>query len=186
MLQELSSKDCTTIRISIVDYAGVSKDILVCSAYFPHDEPSPTEIVRKIVEYSRQKDMNLIIGCDSNSHHEEWGSIDTNDRGKQLLKYLTSTGFDIVNRGDDPTFIAKARSEVLDLTLRDLRMKKHIYGWKFNDEPSVSDHMTILLKMLIKKEEVVWSRNPRLTKWEDFKVELGKRVRLLKGEYGPV
>ena len=44
--------------------------------------------------------------------------------------------------------------------------------------------MTILFKIVIKKEMFVWSRNPRLTKWEDFKVDLGERIRLLKGKYG--
>ena len=184
MLQELSSRDCTTIRINIVDERGRGKDILVCSAYFPHDEPSPTEIVRKVIEYSRQRNINLIIGCDSNSHHEVWGSTDTNDRGEQLLEFLTGTRMIIANQGRDPTFVTRTRSEVLDLTLSDSDLGRNIQGWRVSEEPSMSDHMTIRFKIVMRKRNEEWSRNPKTTDWSSYRTELRERVRLLKGKYG--
>ena len=70
-----------------MDDQGRERRIPVCSAYLPHDENSPTESIRKVVDYNRREDIHFIIGCDANSHHVMWGT-DTNDKGEQLLEIL--------------------------------------------------------------------------------------------------
>lgn len=184
LLQELSSRDCTTVRIEYEDEEGRMKTVVISSAYLPHDEDAPTLVVKKVVEYCRRKNLDLIIGSDANAHHEAWGSTDINDRGAVLLEYINGTQMDIVNQGNEPTFITSNRREVLDLTLASMNIRGYIHGWKVEQEPSMSDHRTITFGIQCKKPKVEYKRNPKETNWETYTVELAERLRTLKGRYG--
>ncbi|RLU18695.1 hypothetical protein DMN91_009052 [Ooceraea biroi] len=61
---------------------GIPRDIVVASAYLPYDQSAgpPTEEVRRLMEYCRGKNLQLIMGCDANAHHIIWGSSDTKSR----------------------------------------------------------------------------------------------------------
>lgn len=58
----------------------------------------------------------LIIGCDANSHHTSWGSININTRGESLPNYFFTNDQCVLNEGDEPTYTIKGRNEVLDVT----------------------------------------------------------------------
>ncbi|XP_048511339.1 uncharacterized protein LOC125500980 [Athalia rosae] len=64
---------------------------MVASAYLPYDskDPPPTEVLKALVRYCTSKGLELLVGCDANSHHTVWGSSNTNRRGVTLLEYLT-------------------------------------------------------------------------------------------------
>lgn len=53
--------------------------------------PDHAQIIVQIKLYSESKSFNLIIGCDGNVHHHQWGSSDTNDQIKFLFDYFLST-----------------------------------------------------------------------------------------------
>jgi hypothetical protein len=101
------------------NYGGGSKELIVASAYLPHDsdEPSPTKEVRDIIDYYHSRKKQLIMGCDANAHHTLWESIEINPRGESLMEFLTSLNMNIRNHGNEPTFVAHNRKEVIDLTL---------------------------------------------------------------------
>jgi hypothetical protein len=61
--------------------------------------------------------MQLITGYDANAHHIIWGSTDINPWGECLTEYVVRTDLNIVNQGNDPTFVISKRKEVRDLTL---------------------------------------------------------------------
>jgi protocatechuate 3,4-dioxygenase beta subunit len=65
----------------------------------------------------RAEGTRLIIGCDANSHHTSWGSINTNDRGESLFNYIMAKGLDIMNRGNRRTFVTSNRQEVINITI---------------------------------------------------------------------
>ena len=67
---------------------------MVCSANFPSDakEAPPPQEVKDLIGDSEAKGLDLVIGCDANSHHRVWGSSDRNNRGDTLLKFLGTTG----------------------------------------------------------------------------------------------
>ena len=69
-LQELCSRDCTTIRIEIEDRKGRENTIVISSVYLPHDEEVPTIGMKKVIEYFRHKNLDLILGCDVNAYHK--------------------------------------------------------------------------------------------------------------------
>lgn len=69
------------------------------------------------MSFCNRQNLNFIIGCDANAHHTSWGSSDINPRGEALFDYLISHETCVVNEGNDPTFSANGREEVLDLTI---------------------------------------------------------------------
>ena len=113
-LLDLCSRD---LMVASVDLIGIGK-LVIGSAYFPHDRAThPPEEVRSLVDYCKVRGLPLLLGCDANSHHELWGSTDTNRRGEDLVDYLITTDLDILNIGTVPTFRNSVRQEAIDITL---------------------------------------------------------------------
>jgi hypothetical protein len=72
-LLEFCSRDTTTVRMTYTSDGGY-KELIVTSAYllYDSDEPPPSKEVRDIVEHCQSRKKQLIIGCDTNSHHILW------------------------------------------------------------------------------------------------------------------
>jgi hypothetical protein len=68
-LLEFGSRDATTVRITY-SYLGGCKELIVASAYLPHDsdEPPPTKEMRDIIVYCHSRKNQFIVGCDANAH----------------------------------------------------------------------------------------------------------------------
>ena len=111
-------RDTATAIVRYRDGSGSERKLVVASAYFPGDstEGPPPQRVRDLIRECEQKKLDLVLGCDANSHHLVWGSTDCNARGNQLLEYLAGTNLEILNRRGKPTFRTKSREKVLDLT----------------------------------------------------------------------
>ncbi|XP_039951545.1 uncharacterized protein LOC120768855 [Bactrocera tryoni] len=117
------------------------KDFVLASACFPGEAATaPPEAVERLVEHCRLHKLPLIIGCDANAHHTEWGSTDCNVRGESLLEYVVGSNLAIENVGCEPTFIAISRREVLDITLSNEPATGLVSQWIVSTELSLSDH----------------------------------------------
>ena len=161
------------LMVASVDQTGIDK-LVIGSAYFPHDSASdPPEKVRSLVDYCKVRCLPLILGCDANSHHNLWGSTDTNRRGEDLVGYLITTDLDILNMGTIPTFRNSVREEVIDITLCTGSFQDKVKKWRVSDEPSLSDHMQILYELEpYARSGPTWSRNPRKTNWECYSTDI--------------
>jgi len=87
-----------------------------------------------LVADSENKRIGLVIGCDANAHHHQWGSTNT------IIQLFTYTRLVICNRVNTPTFIIKNRPEVLNWTLVSHSIQGCISSWKVREEHSFSDH----------------------------------------------
>ncbi|XP_072401064.1 uncharacterized protein [Diabrotica undecimpunctata] len=175
LIPVLCTDDIVTAVLTITTEVG-EKKLVVCSAYFPGDEAlCPPSIISDIVAYCLGKGLQLIIGCDANAHHTVWGSTNINARGESILNFILSEGLVISNIGNKPTFITKARKEVLDLTLCTSRISDIITNWVVSDEPSCSDHRHIRFDLDIFPSEIKY-RNPRDTNWVGYRESLSKNL----------
>uniref|UniRef100_A0A1B6E7F2 Uncharacterized protein n=1 Tax=Clastoptera arizonana TaxID=38151 RepID=A0A1B6E7F2_9HEMI len=91
---------------------------------------------------------------------------------------------DIINRGNEPTFVTATRSEVLDITLASMNISSSIHGWRVEEEPSMSDHRTITFGIDSTKPRLGSRRRPKDTNWDGYRDELADRLAHLKGKYG--
>lgn len=85
LLCQFSDRDTTVVRITMKAEQG--GDLLVASCYMPDAADCPyTDLLKKAIECSKEKNVPLILGCDANSHHTVWGSTDINLRGSLQQK----------------------------------------------------------------------------------------------------
>ena len=176
-LVEHINKDLVTILVKI-DMNGARKEVAVCSAYLPYDQVGlpPTRELEGVVSFCRNKKIPLLIGCDSNSHHEVWGSTGNNARGEALLDFIGSTDLLLLNRGNEPTFHNRLRKEVIDITICSPELYQSVLDWKVTTEPSLSDHRHIRYVLNVSGCNVRWQRNPRKTDWELYRRVLKEKL----------
>ncbi|XP_020296447.1 uncharacterized protein LOC109861284 [Pseudomyrmex gracilis] len=118
-LPQLSSEDLTVVKVRVKLAEEEDMEVLIRSIYMPYDstDPPPHEEVKNLVAYAEARGLELLLGCDANSHYVGWGSTDTNLREKSLHDYLMGIGLTILNRGNEPTFLDSRRQEVIDITV---------------------------------------------------------------------
>jgi hypothetical protein len=116
-LLEFYSRDATTVIT--YTYGGGNRELVVTSAYLPYDsdEPPTSKEMRDIIEYCYSRKKQLIIDCDANARHTLWGNTGVSTRGESLMEYLVSSKLNILNHGNEPTFVVSNAREVIDLTL---------------------------------------------------------------------
>jgi len=59
----------------------------------------------------------LVIGCDANTHHTQWGCPNNNDRDESLFDFILNSNLFLCNRGNVPTFITKACQTIIEVAL---------------------------------------------------------------------
>jgi hypothetical protein len=176
ILPQFSDNDLTSCMLKY-HQNGEEKQLIVCSAYLPYDQQVPTNTLVNVVNYCNSNNIEILIGCDANSHNIIWGSSDTNSRGNTLMNFIASSGLLILNEGNRPTFIDKRREEVIDITLCSSNILKEITGWHVSLENCMSDHQAIHFKMFADPIPTKFFRNPRKTNWKNYKIRLEKRMR---------
>ncbi len=83
--------------------------MVVCSECFPSDSvkiPPHTEF-KKLVEYSSEKKLKVLVGSNVNAHHTEKGSSDVNPNGESLCEYLIAQGPLVQNKEKEQTYITR-------------------------------------------------------------------------------
>jgi hypothetical protein len=175
-LLEFCSRDATTVRITYT-YGKVCEELIVPSAYFSYDsdEPPPIKEMKDIIDHCQSMETQLIVGCDDNAHRVLWGSTGTNQTGEGLMEFLVSSNLNILNCGNEPTFVVRNRKEVIDLTLRTNKIGDLVSNWHVSDDPSMSDHRYICSQIGNITANYATFRNPKRTKWESYKNDL-KRI----------
>jgi hypothetical protein len=118
VLPGFSCKDLVAVLLKYAE-VGAERQLPVCSTYLPYDseDPPPSRELEELVQYCQNKNLYLIVGCNSNAHHNAWGSINCNDRGEVLVEFLNSSNLEILNQGNKPAFCSGYRQEVIDITL---------------------------------------------------------------------
>lgn len=177
LLREYSTSDFVAVRI-VYECNSQMKTVICCSCYLPYEGEVPTREMVKLVDYCTGNNIDLIIGCDANSHHVMWGSSDTNARGRRLMEFICESGLIVLNQGNNPTFSNRIRQEVIDITLCSPSLQGSISSWHVSDEDSMSDHATIMFNIPQVTIPPVKFRNPRKTNWDSFTERMRWRLGL--------
>ena len=153
---------------------GGPREIILRSAYVPYDdvEPPPPGEMERLVTGCRAEGTHLIVGCDANSHHTSWGSMNINNRGESLFNYIMANGMDTMNKGNKPTFVTSNKQEVIDITIATVYVGNFIKDWHVTEEVSHSDHRYIRFTVTGMDWSVEVYRNPCRTDWESFRTDL--------------
>ena len=177
LLPQVSSADVTAVRAELQLQEEKIK-VIIASLYLPFDLRTvpPSNELLSLMEYSKQTKIPVLIGCDANSHHTLWGSSDINNRGRALLEFCLSSGLEILNVGQEPTFINSLRKEVIDITLASMSLSDTVTSWHVSEEVSFSDHRYICFQMVSKSNSDKYKRDPRKTNWTHYRSLLSESL----------
>ncbi|KAG8239629.1 hypothetical protein J437_LFUL019231 [Ladona fulva] len=176
-LPQLSTMDLAAAVLSFQE-RNMIRRIVICSSSLRYDspDPPPNRELEDLVNFCKTKSWDLLVGCDSNSHHSVWGSSDVNPRGKSLLEYLMTTELQLLNRGSQPTFRNSVREEVIDITQCTSNRVHKIKEWRVSGETSLSDHCHILFTLSEEARQVIAYRDPKATNWDLYRSELKRDI----------
>ena len=176
-MPQFCSRDVVAIQLQLeLGRKGKGKQTaIMASAYLPYEEKEiPSQELVKLIDHCKRENILLLIGLDANAHHVVWGSTDNNARGYKMLEFLGSKSLDILNQGDDPTFVIARRQEVIDITVASGELTQHVENWRVSKEISMSDHRHIRFRILTREPKLKLYRNPKKTNWEVYESELNK------------
>ena len=61
---------------------------LKSSMYISYEAASPPDdLIGLLVEHAKRKRCRLVLGCNANAHHTQWGNSNTNTRGESTLNF---------------------------------------------------------------------------------------------------
>ena len=104
------------------------------------EDQVPPPLLEKLVQYFTNNHIPMVLACDTNAHHSDWGSADYNHRGIILSEYITTTNLEVANHGTEPTFCASNKRTVIDVTLVDKVLYRDIHQWHVLPDDTMSDH----------------------------------------------
>lgn len=176
-ISPLNSRDTVAIMVDTSIATG-KKQTIFASVYQPpqYDNQPPTLELRRVIKYAKDQDTPLIIGCDTNGHHQMWGSKNSNTRGRNLAEYLTTADLSTANIGNTPTFKSANGETIIDVTITTRTIANRIKEWKVLEEESLSDHRYISFQVTSKTETLPSMRNPKRTNWTKFRTNIRNTI----------
>ena len=173
LLSQFSTGDMVAVLLE--NSRPSERPIVLVSCYLPYEGALPPPNLQELVNFCRQGDYGIAIGCDANAHHTGWGSSDVNPRGEALAEFLAAAGLHWCNVGCTPTFRVANRSEVIDITLVDGHTLNRVSNWRVSENPSLSDHAFITFNLHLKISGGRWVRNKE-TNWETYRQSLAAHL----------
>lgn len=113
---------------------------------FYHSPNTEYEVFRRSVDRlasSAQGLAPVLIGGDFNAWSTEWGSSETNARGKGVLESFAMLNVTLLNKGRKPTYTG-GTGTIVDLTFATSSLVRRC-DWRVSDHYTHSDHQAILL-----------------------------------------
>ena len=134
LVPKFSNKDITTIQLE-------KSNIYICSAYLDIKAMAWPTTLYNLAAYCQTKNINLIIGADSNAHSTLWNCPASNARGESIEQAIIRHNLHVENVGNKFTFEGGVGSSIIDITLTN--RQGLISGWNVSDDATLSDHKII-------------------------------------------
>jgi len=99
-------------------------------------ENPPEALVRGLSEECEKLTKGLVISCDANAYHTQWGCPNNSDRGESLFDFILNSNLFLCNRGIVPTFITETCQTIIDLTLVSDALVGAVKNWVVSDKHS--------------------------------------------------
>ena len=164
-IKQFTTPDQIAIRIKLS-----STDLILASSYMDITGPAPPNETSPLAKYANDNNLPLIMGTDTNSHHTLWGNRACNERGRELLDFMSTLGLTWANKGSSPTFLnSRGHNSIIDLTITNPAGGDLISNWHVSDLYSNSDHRYIMFDITTgHKKEPKQIRLAKNTDWEKF------------------
>ena len=138
-VKEFCSQDVMTIQMQI----GPRVTYLVALYLDGKILQIPKVLIDLLERRLINKNTDIIICSDSNSHSTLWGCDKTSARGRMVEDLCLKYGLFVLNVGNKPTFEnSRGYKSIIDLTISNVPFNLKIKNWRVEDE-LYSDHRNI-------------------------------------------
>ena len=108
-MSQLSSENITVVQLK----SNLNKDKYidvesVCMLY-DFQELLISKKIKELVAYTKKRKLELLLGCNANSHHIK--------QRNSFHKFIIGTGLTILNRESEPIFVDYRRQKVIDIII---------------------------------------------------------------------
>lgn len=139
VITQLSDADAVAVEITKGDLK-----FIIASMYLDRCNPLGPDLAKIEAILQHAKWLGVIISMDSNARSTLWHDTIWNNRGKELVEFITSSHLHIMNEeSSNTTFCNRRGSSNIDLTLINYKLLKRVSGWEICDDESNSDHSII-------------------------------------------
>lgn len=121
--------------------------LVICSVYLSPNRPLE-EFTAMADELSQLRAHRCLIGGDFNAHSPAWGSSREDARGEIVLETIAQCDWELINRGNSPTFIRGPQRSWLDLSICSGSLLQRIRDWTVLQRESLSDHLYITYTLI--------------------------------------
>ena len=147
----------------------------------------PIADYRRMIDSLEDEILNIpggvIIGGDFNARAVEWGSSETNTRGRYVLDMAARTGLHILNTGGVSTFRRPGYGETIpDISLVTEGFAHRVTNWKVCEDYSASDHQAILFKVLSEQATPEANSAPLSRRWNVRRLDKSSFEDLVKNK----
>ena len=150
----------------------------VVSVYYEGDKDIEPYLARTRTFCQKLDTKNLILAGDVNAWSHWWGSRSENQRGEAYSSFLGDMDFQVLNKGDTPTFETyrggKLYSSIVDVTACSLPLLGRIENWRVERSLTTSDHNAIVFALRLDNQpeqirpKTTRRYNTKKAKWLDF------------------
>ena len=156
-------------------------DIYVTSVYCHDSKPAVPYTLRRLMKRADQEGRGVLVLADTNSWSVPcWGGKKTNNRGRTWEEYLSQSRLQVLNKGDNFTYISAAGQSIIDVTFATKTVAQKVAHWSVSDWVPQSDHLGVTFVLFTKGGMTPnghrW--NFRKTKeeiWEEFTKRLEEK-----------
>lgn len=183
MLTQFTDPDQVAVRLNLDLGNGVTKKMVLCSAYLPGSLDAEDMIrpkLLRLVEYCKVNKLELLLGGDVNAHSTDWYCDHTDSRGEKFSSFCIQHQLQlIIDDKEKPTFKARegaraSRGTIIDLTIATAGVAEIIHNWEVSDEDFGSDHNAIHISLDALPPEPLLKRSRRSTDWRIFANNLSR------------
>ncbi|KAJ8933803.1 hypothetical protein NQ314_013775 [Rhamnusium bicolor] len=102
------------------------------------------DYLETVMNKAQSANGEVIILGDLKAKAQEWGSPQTDARGRILCDWIATLNMVVQNDGDTPTCVRPNGESYIDITLTTQGAARKITQWKVLEEETCSDHRHIM------------------------------------------
>ena len=119
-------------------------DVYVTSVYCHDNKPAVPATLKRLMRRADQEKRGVLILADTNSWSVPcWGGKKTNARGRLWEEYLDRSRLQVLNKGDNFTYISAAGQSIIDVTFATSKVAQRVAHWSVSDWVPQSDHLGV-------------------------------------------
>ena len=151
----------STRDMAVAEVSSQSESIIFISAYH-HGKPRHNRstdhipIDKLAAVFSSFPGRKICVGVDSNAYADEWGSGETDNRGRRLTALLASEDCLILNDGLLPTYCHQTTlaTSFIDVTAVSASLSPLCHDWSVSPMVTMSDHRYISFKIRLQSPPI--------------------------------